>query len=190
MVGKKYIPIYVLQENMTRYLPHLEELILGANFNTNIYNSNIDFLKDMPKLHTVTLQKCNIGDESLEHMYNIKKLAITGSSPVTDIGIKYLQNVEELDIRFNKDITDDGLKSLNKLKVLNIKSNRNITHEGINKLPNIERVYMRKNTEFDITKLVPIKKLYLYNSDTALYEVYRYSIYKESIYIATFKFNY
>ena len=104
---------------------------------------------------------CNLTDEKLKHLKNLKDLYIGRKSKITDEGLHYLEQLKFLFIDGNNNITDKGIKYLKNLKELTLYHNRKITDKSIEQLQQLEilRLDSRVITKESIGKLTNLRYL-------------------------------
>jgi internalin A len=138
-------------------LDKLEKLDLESV--PNLTADDIDHLKALPCLHTLSIEDVTLTDAGLARVAEIKQLKelCLGRTKTTDAGLALLEplhQLEELDI-WSTEITDAGvvhLKVLTSLKGLDLSYNR-ITDEGLRhlqELPQLETLSLMRTKVTDI----------------------------------------
>ena len=122
--------------------------------------SDISFLKNSPKLETISTSGSNIEDLSpISELYNLKSIGFFDDK-ITDIcPIQNLSNLEYASFQRNKISKICSLKKLKKLKSLNLSNNEISEIKSLRGANNLEYLDLVGNKIKDITPISQLKEL-------------------------------
>jgi internalin A len=149
-------------------LEYLDDIYIH---NSQIIDRQFEQIIRLPKLDSLSLDGCNITNEMLARISNIKnlqpklRLLSLENTKITDKGLGYLNNFKKLKWLYldQSDITDDGilhLKGLSELNLLSLKETK-ITDSGLMALKYFPKIYELRLRQTKITDagIVHLKSL-------------------------------
>jgi Leucine Rich repeat len=109
---------------------------------------------------TINLSYCNIEDDELSYLTQVKKINISYCFHITDDGLKYLSNAKRIDLS-GCNITDRGLEHLSKVEIIHLADCDGITDEGLKHLKNAKEVVLSacNNVTNDCYTILPGVKI-------------------------------